>query len=87
MFIDPTDPFHEGAGKGPAGPPGAPGLDGSHRLDEIVEQQLGKPVGTGFIHHEVHVPRRDVESTHGQGSATHQPPGDVVRIHEAENRV
>ena len=87
MLVDPADPLHEGAGKGPAEPPGAPGLDGSHRLDEIVEQQLGEPVGACLIHHEIHVPRRDVESTHSQGRATHQPRGDVMRIHEAENCV
>ena len=84
MLVDPADPLHEGTRKGPAEPPGAPGLDGSHRRDEIVEQQLGEPVGAHLIHYEIHVPRRDIEPTHGQGRATHQPPGDVMRVHEED---
>src|SRR5205085_9331925 len=87
MLVDPADPLHEGAGKGPAEPPGAPGLDRSHRLDEIVEQQRGEPVGARLVHHEVYIPRRDVEPTHGQSRAPHQPPGDVMRVHEAESVV
>ena len=83
-FVNATGPLDPRVHECTAPPSADPVNRRGHRFDEAIEEQVSENLCSGVVDDEVEVPWRHLESSHGQGRASGQPPGKTPPVDAAQ---